>query len=85
MCRELGIKHRFTRPYTPRTNGKAERFIQTALLEWAYAVTYQTNADRQAALQPWMHRYNHHRFHSALGYQSPISRIPRNNVSNLNI
>ena len=83
-CRELGIKHRFTRPYTPRTNGKAERFIQTALREWAYVATYSNSAHRQAALQPWMHRYNHHRPHSALGYQPPISRIPRNNVSNLN-
>jgi transposase InsO family protein len=52
VCQELGIKHRFTRPYTPRTNGKAERFIQTALREWAYAVTYQISAERQAALQP---------------------------------
>lgn len=84
VCRELDIKHRFTRPYTPRTNGKAERFIQTALREWAYAVTYQTSAERQAALQPWIHRYNHHRPHSALSYKSPISRIPRNNLSNLN-
>ena len=84
VCGELGIKHRFTRPYTPRTNGKAERFIQTALREWAYAATYATSANRQAALQPWMHRYNHHRPHSALGYQPPISRIPRNNVWNLN-
>ena len=85
VCDELGIKHRFTRPYTPRTNGKAERFIQTALREWAYVATYSNSAHRQAALQPWMHRYNHHRPHSALGYQPPISRIPRNNVSNLNI
>ncbi len=84
VCQELGIKHRFTRPYTPRTNGKAERFIQTALREWAYVATYTNSAHRQAALQPWMHRYNHHRPHSALGYQPPISRIPRNNVSNLN-
>ena len=85
VCRELGIKHRFTRPYTPRTNGKAERFIQTALREWAYAATYPNSAARQAALQPWMHRYIHHRPHSALGYQPPISRINQNNVSNLNI
>ena len=84
VCHELGIKHRFTRPYTPRTNGKAERFIQTALREWAYVATYTNSAHRQAALQPWMHRYNHHRPHSALGYQPPSSRIPRNNVSNLN-
>ena len=83
-CSELAIKHRFTRPYTPRTNGKAERFIQTALREWAYVATYSNSAHRQAALQPWMHRYNHHRPHSALGYQPPISRIPLNNVSNLN-
>ncbi|MFK2902261.1 IS481 family transposase, partial [Dyella jejuensis] len=84
VCVELRIKHRFTRPYTPRTNGKAERFIQTALREWAYARTYQNSAERQAALQPWMHRYNHHRPHSALGYQPPISRLARNNVSNFN-
>ncbi len=84
VCRELGIKQRFTRLHTPRTNGKAERFIQTALREWAYATTYSTSADRQAALQPWMHRYNRHRPRSALGYLPPISRIPRNNVSNLN-
>ncbi len=83
-CRELAIKHRFTRPYTPRTNGKAERFIQTALREWAYAHTYANSAERQAALTPWMHRYNHHRPHSALGYRPPISRIPRNNLSNVN-
>jgi transposase InsO family protein len=83
-CRDLGIRHRFTRPYTPRTNGKAERFIQTALREWAYAWTYPHSASRLAALAPWLHRYNHHRPHAALGYQPPISRVPRNNVSNLN-
>jgi transposase InsO family protein len=84
VCQELGLRHRFTRPYTPRTNGKAERFIQTALREWAYAQTYPTSAARLAALPSWLHRYNHHRPHSALGFRAPISRIPRNNVSNLN-
>jgi len=83
-CAELGIKHRFTRPYTPRTNGKAERFIQTALREWAYVTSYATSAERQAALQPWMHTYNHHRPHSALDYRPPITRIPQNNLSNFN-
>ena len=60
-CQQLGIRHLRTRPYTPRTNGKAERFIQTALREWAYARLYQHSAERQAELQPWLHDYNWHR------------------------
>ena len=60
------IKHRFTRPYTPRTNGKAERFIQTSLNEWAYARAYDNSADRQHNLQPWLHDYNFHRPHASL-------------------
>lgn len=83
-CRELGIKHRFTRPYTPRTNGKAERFIQTALREWAYAATYANSTERQIRLASWLHRYNHHRPHSALGYRPPISRAGVNNLSDIN-
>lgn len=83
--RQRGIAHRFTRPYTPRTNGKAERFVQTALREWAYAYTYCHSAERTLQLADWQHFYNHHRRHSALGFQPPISRIPRNNLSNLNI
>lgn len=79
-----GIRHVFTRPYTPRTNGKAERFVQTALREWAYAYTYSHSTQRTEFLHRWQHFYNHHRRHSALGFQPPISRIPMNNLSNLN-
>ena len=81
-CRELGLKHRFTRPYTPRTNGKAERFIQTALREWAYARTYQNSNERSQELRSWLHSYNWHRPHSSLGHAPPISRsgLDRNNL-----
>lgn len=82
--RQRGIAHRFTRPYTPRTNGKAERFVQTALREWAYAHTYRHSDERTRHLANWQHFYNHHRRHSALGFQPPFSRIPGNNLSNLN-
>jgi transposase InsO family protein len=74
--RELfGVKHSQTRPYRPRTNGKAERLIQTALREWAYGPTWQSSEQRNQALQAWLHLYNHHRPHSALGGQPPISRL----------
>ena len=73
-CRALALKHRFTRPYTPRTNGKAERFIQTALREWAYARTYQNSQQRSQELRPWLHQYNWHRPHASLGLSPPISR-----------
>jgi len=73
-CRELGLKHRRTRPYTPRTNGKAERLIQTALREWAYARKYQNSEDRENNLEPWIHQYNWHRPHASLGLSPPISR-----------
>jgi len=81
-CRQLGIRHLRTRPYTPRTNGKAERFIQTALREWAYARLYQNSAHRHAELEPWLHQYNWHRPHASLGQSPPISRsgLDRNNV-----
>jgi transposase InsO family protein len=72
---ETRLKHIRTRPYTPRTNGKAERFIQTSLREWAYARPYQNSAERAHAMQPWIDRYNHRRPHSALGGQPPISRL----------
>ena len=72
----LGIKHVFTRPYRPRTNGKAERFIQTMLREWAYAVVYRTSDHRGRALQPWLDFYNHRRPHGALGHQAPATRLP---------
>ena len=74
LCKQLGLKHRRTRPYTPRTNGKAERFIQTALREWAYARTFQNSAERETELEPWIHQYNWHRPHSSLGQSTPISR-----------
>ncbi|VTP72163.1 transposase [Bordetella pertussis] len=61
LCHELGIKHRFTRPYRPQTNGKAERFIQSALREWAYAHTYQNSQHRADAMKSWLHHYNWHR------------------------
>ena len=84
-CLELGIRHIRTRPYTPKTNGKAERFVQTSLREWAYARPYETSAEREAALQPFIHRYNWHRPHSALSHQPPMSRIPAmNNLLKLN-
>jgi len=81
------LKHRFTRPYTPRTNGKAERFIQTALREWAYARSYQNSAERQIELDFWLHDYNFHRPHASLNLNPPISRagLNRNNLLSLHI
>ena len=73
-CRALGLKHRFTRPYTPRTNGKAERFIQTALREWAYARSYDNSQQRSQQLILWIHQYNWHRPHASLGLATPVSR-----------
>lgn len=70
-----GLRHLRTKPYTPRTNGKAERFIQTALREWAYRFVYQTSQQRMAALPRWLHHYNHHRQHAALGRLPPASRV----------
>ncbi|HEY9224149.1 MAG TPA: IS481 family transposase, partial [Variovorax sp.] len=74
-CTELGIKHSFTRPYRPQTNGKAERFIQSALREWAYGWTYQNSAHRTDALASWQHHYNWHRPHSGIGGLAPMSRL----------
>jgi transposase InsO family protein len=74
-CRDLGLKHIRTRPYTPRTNGKAERFIQTALREWAYAQAYTHSDRRTAELPRWLHRYNWHRPHGSLDAATPISRL----------
>jgi transposase InsO family protein len=73
-CRQMNIKHRRTRPYTPRTNGKAERFIQTALREWAYAKHWDDSQQRDAHLLPWTDYYNHQRPHGSLNYKPPISR-----------
>lgn len=74
-CRDLGIRHIRTKPYTPKTNGKAERFIQTALREWAYAQAYDTSDRRADALPVWLHRYNWHRPHGGIKYKTPISRL----------
>jgi transposase InsO family protein len=73
-CQQMAIKHSRTRPYTPRTNGKAERFIQTALREWAYAKHWADSQQRDAHLQPWIDYYNRERPHGSLNYKPPISR-----------
>jgi len=73
-CQQMAIKHHRTRPYTPRTNGKAERFIQTALREWAYAKHWIHSQERDEYLQPWTHYYNNQRPHGSLNYKPPISR-----------
>ncbi len=73
--RRLKIRHVFTRPYTPRTNGKAERFIQTLLREWAYPCAYPNSQARAAELPYWLHHYNFHRPHAALGGLPPITRL----------
>jgi transposase InsO family protein len=74
-CARLQLRHLRTRPYTPRTNGKAERFIQSALREWAYAHAYRRSQERSATLPLWLHRYNWHRPHHSLGLNPPISRL----------
>jgi transposase InsO family protein len=73
--RRLKIKHLRTKPYTPKTNGKAERFVQTSLREWAYAHAYDTSEQRAAQLPRWLHRYNWHRPHGSIGSKPPISRL----------
>ena len=85
LCRRLKIRHIRTKPYSPQTNGKAERFIQTALREWAYARSYENSEQRAAQLPVWLHRYNWHREHAALKYQTPIStlNLPLNNLLGL--
>lgn len=86
-CEELRVRHGRTRPYRPCTNGKAERFIQTALREWAYARTYANSYERAKAWLPWLHRYNWHRPHTSLNDQPPIRRLglSLNNLSALHI
>lgn len=73
--RSKGVRHLFTRPYTPRTNGKAERFIQTRLREWAYAKRYASSGRRNAALRHFMHRYNRRRPHASLAGQTPAQAL----------
>ena len=86
-CRQLGIQQRFTRAYRPQTNGKAERFIQSALREWAYAFTYQNSQQRTDALDDWIHHYNWHRPHQGIGGLPPMARLStsRNNLLTLHI
>ena len=74
-CRELQLRHLRTRPYRPRTNGKAERFIQTLQREWAYGRVFQTSSERTAALPPWLKHYNFTRPHGALSHKPPSSRL----------
>jgi transposase InsO family protein len=74
-CRDLGLRHVRTRPYRPQTNGKAERFIQTALREWAYAKAYMHSNCRTGELPIWLHQYNWHRPHGSLKARTPISRL----------
>jgi transposase InsO family protein len=75
VCQRWTVRHRFTRPYRPQTNGKAERFIQTLLREWAYRVPYRSSATRTAALAPYLRFYNYRRPHTSLGRRSPWMRF----------
>ena len=80
----FGIRHLFTRPYRPRTNGKAERFIQTLTHKWAYGTIYGTSAERTAALPGWLTHYNYIRPHGSLSHKPPgtrlheLTNVPRN-------
>jgi transposase InsO family protein len=74
-CRELSLRHLFTRPYRPRTNGKAERFIQTLTYRWAYGAIYGSSAERTAALPGWLDHYNFRRGHGSLGHRPPAARL----------
>lgn len=84
-CTQLGIKHKFTRAYRPQTNGKAERFIQSALREWAYGLAYNHSTERAEMLERWIHHYNWHRPHQGINGLAPISRLrrSRNNLLTL--
>ena len=75
LCAELGVRHTRTRPYHPATNGKVERFNRTLLDEWAYVRVYRTDDQRNRALDGWLHLYNHHRAHTALGGQAPMQLV----------
>ena len=82
-CKALRIKHLRTRPYRPRTNGKAERFIRTMLAGWAYAAIYANSHERQHALPGWLYFYNHERPHRSLSRQPPIQRLEALRQNNL--
>lgn len=85
ICADLELKHRFTKPYRPQTNGKAERFIQSALREWAYGFIYKSSNERANMLRDWIHHYNWHRPHQGIGGKAPMSRLStnRNNLLQL--
>ena len=80
-CRALGVRHLRTRPYRPRTNGKAERFIRTLLAGWAYGAIYRDSPERTTALDGWLWTYNHRRPHGSLSHKTPIARL--NELNNL--
>jgi transposase InsO family protein len=84
-CHQLAIEHSYTRPYRPQTNGKAERFIQSALREWAYGIPYHRSTQRTAMLERWTHHYNWHRPHQGIGGIAPMFRLgrTRNNLLTL--
>jgi transposase InsO family protein len=82
-CRELGIRHKRTRPYTPRTNGKAERFIKTLVDGWAYDAFYGSSRERAVALPAWLDRYNRKRPHRAIGRMPPMARLAQLNANNV--
>jgi len=83
-CQALGIKHTYTRPYTPQTNGKAERFIQTCLREWAYGRLWNNSQERTSWLPAFLDYYNNRRAHSALAYRPPVSKLGGNNLLTIN-
>jgi transposase InsO family protein len=87
VCERLRIRHSFTRAYRPQTNGKAERFIQSALREWAYGIPYNHSSERARMLERWIHHYNWHRPHQGIEGLAPISRLTRsrNNLLTLHI
>jgi len=82
VCKAMGIRHIYTKPYTPKTNGKAERFIQSSIREWAYGQAYQNSDQRKTELPYWLHHYNWHRPHAGIKKKTPISRS-RSDVNNL--
>ena len=87
VCKRLGLKHSFTRAYRPQTNGKAERFIQSALREWAYGIPYNHSSERETMLERWTHHYNWHRPHQGIRSLAPMGRLAqsRNNLLTLHI
>lgn len=87
VCAAMGLRHIYTKPYTPKTNGKAERFIQSSLREWAYARAYNSSQQRKLELPHWLHHYNWHRPHAGIKRKTPISRsgLDMNNLMRLHI